>query len=68
MGIRNCIGRNLAYAEMRLIVAKLLWHFDIALDTEKMGKQEGKNTWTNQKMYVVWERRPLWVKVSPVLR
>lgn len=31
-GPRVCIGRNLAYMEMRLITAHLLWHFDMKLD------------------------------------
>lgn len=30
-GPRVCIGRHLAYLEMRLITAHLLWHFDIEL-------------------------------------
>jgi len=29
LGPRSCIGRNLGWAEMRLIVARLLWAFDI---------------------------------------
>ncbi|KAF4627434.1 hypothetical protein G7Y89_g10724 [Cudoniella acicularis] len=32
LGPRNCIGRNLAYAEMRTILARLLWNFDLELD------------------------------------
>ncbi|KAF9885993.1 hypothetical protein FE257_012171 [Aspergillus nanangensis] len=28
LGPRTCIGRNIAWMELRLIVAKLLWHFD----------------------------------------
>lgn len=28
LGPRTCIGRNIAWMEMRLIVAKLLWQFD----------------------------------------
>ncbi|CAI7613872.1 unnamed protein product [Penicillium glandicola] len=31
-GPRACIGRNLAYTEMRLILSKMLWNFDITLD------------------------------------
>ena len=39
-GPRVCIGRNLAYLEMRLILSHLLWNFDIQLDR---GKYEEKN-------------------------
>ena len=28
LGPWTCIGRNIAWMELRLIVAKLLWHFD----------------------------------------
>lgn len=28
MGPRTRVGRNIAWMELRLIVAKLLWHFD----------------------------------------
>jgi cytochrome P450 len=30
-GPRNCIGRNLAYFEMQIVLAKLFWNFDIKL-------------------------------------
>ncbi|KAH8651512.1 cytochrome P450 [Tricladium varicosporioides] len=39
-GPRVCIGRNLAYLEMRLILSHLLWNFDIELDR---GVYEEKN-------------------------
>ncbi|KAF2759745.1 cytochrome P450 [Pseudovirgaria hyperparasitica] len=31
-GPRVCVGKNLAYMEMQLVVAHLLWNFDIELD------------------------------------
>lgn len=30
-GPRNCIGKPLAYAQVRLLMAKLLWNFDIRI-------------------------------------
>lgn len=39
-GPRVCMGRNLAYLEMRLILSHLLWSFDVELDR---GKYEEKN-------------------------
>ncbi|KAK2040152.1 cytochrome P450 [Colletotrichum somersetense] len=33
-GPRVCIGKNLAYMEMRLISAHVLWNFDMTLDVE----------------------------------
>lgn len=59
-GPRNCIGRNLAYVEMKLITARLLWHFDIENATE--------GNWLDQKVYMVWEKKPLWVKLHPANR
>jgi cytochrome P450 len=59
VGPRNCIGRNLAYAEMRLILAKVLFNFDLELD-ESMGE------WTDQKVFVLWEKHPLLVKLKAV--
>ncbi|KJK60354.1 Cytochrome P450 [Aspergillus parasiticus SU-1] len=57
-GPRACIGRNLAYAEMRTILAKILWHFDVQLD-------ERSADWANSKSYIVWEKGPLWLKLHP---
>lgn len=34
LGPRNCLGKSLALAEARLVIAKLLWHFDMELDGE----------------------------------
>ncbi|KAI5918888.1 cytochrome protein [Camillea tinctor] len=56
-GPRDCIGRNLAYHEMRLIMARILWNFDLALD-------ERCSDWHNQKILSIWEKPPLWVNVK----
>ncbi|KAJ5861281.1 uncharacterized protein N7529_008591 [Penicillium soppii] len=58
-GPRACIGRNLAYAEMRTILAKLLWHFDVSLEQES-------EQWDQCKSYIVWEKGPLFVKLESV--
>lgn len=52
VGPRNCIGRNLAYNEMRLILARMLWNFDFRLCEES-------NEWYKQKSYTLWEKGPL---------
>ena len=62
VGPRNCIGRQLAYAEMRLILARILWRFDMELDWGSMGS----NDWLlEQPVWVLWYKSPLWVKLSP---
>ncbi|KAF8849394.1 putative Averantin oxidoreductase [Acephala macrosclerotiorum] len=58
MGPRNCLGRNLAYAEMRLILAKMLWNFDLELQDDILD-------WSNQKVWLLWEKGPLHVKLIP---
>ncbi|CAI7598546.1 unnamed protein product [Penicillium glandicola] len=57
LGPRNCIGRNLAYAEMRLIATKVFWSFDMAMD-------ESSAAWDIQKSYNIWERKPLKANLS----
>ncbi|PLN79965.1 cytochrome P450 monooxygenase [Aspergillus taichungensis] len=58
VGPRNCIGRNLAYMEMRLAMALMLWHFDMELCEES-------KDWSNQKVYLLWQKPALMVKMSP---
>ncbi|KAH7026785.1 cytochrome P450 [Macrophomina phaseolina] len=58
-GPRNCVGKNLAYHEMRIILAKILWHFDLELCPES-------SDWANQKVWIVWEKPALLCKVKPV--
>ncbi|KAI1193961.1 cytochrome p450 monooxygenase [Nemania serpens] len=53
VGPRNCIGRNLAYAEMRLILARMLYKFDIK-------PAPGAENWIEtQKVYSIWEKPEL---------
>ena len=46
---------------MRLILARLLWNFDLELMPES-------RTWNDQKIYVLWEKGAINVKLFPVLR
>ncbi|KAH8885916.1 cytochrome P450 [Thozetella sp. PMI_491] len=59
VGPRNCIGRNLAYAEMRLIMARLIWNFNIELSPD------AKDWDTRSKVYILWEKPPLEVYLIP---
>ncbi|KAI0484433.1 isotrichodermin C-15 hydroxylase [Xylariaceae sp. FL0804] len=62
VGPRNCIGRNLAYAEMRLILARVLFDFDLKL------ADESKDWIGRQKSFALWARIPLDVYMTPVVR
>ncbi|KAH7136188.1 cytochrome P450 [Dendryphion nanum] len=57
VGPRSCIGQHLAWAEMRLILAKLLWNFDF-------GIVEGETfEWGDLKNYLLMEKRGMVVYV-----
>ena len=57
LGPRNCIGQNLAYAEMRLILARLVWNFDMKLCDESNMWMEG------QKNYLFWYKPDLMMEL-----
>ncbi|KAF9893580.1 hypothetical protein FE257_010892 [Aspergillus nanangensis] len=56
-GPRNCIGKNLAYAETKIILARLLARFELALD-------ERSRNWIDQKTYVIWGKPPMYVSLK----
>ncbi|TDZ44748.1 Cytochrome P450 monooxygenase radP [Colletotrichum trifolii] len=60
-GPRNCLGKNLAWLELRLILAKTFWHYDLELCP-------GMEDWIKQKSFLTWEKGPLMVKLTPVKR
>ena len=60
VGPRNCIGRNLAYAEMRLILARIIYNFDMELVHPE------KNWLKNQKAHLLWTKPPLPIYLTPV--
>lgn len=60
-GPRNCIGKNLANSEMRLVLARILWNFDITLLPESAN-------WIDQKVYRVWVKGHLMCTLVPAAR
>ncbi|KAI0012831.1 cytochrome P450 monooxygenase-like protein [Xylariaceae sp. FL0662B] len=58
-GLRNCLGMGLAWHEMRLLLAKVLYNFDLELCAES-------RDWSDQKVYVLWQKKPLMCRVIPV--
>ncbi|KAH9434808.1 hypothetical protein MCOR02_003771 [Pyricularia oryzae] len=63
VGPRDCIGKNLAYAEMRLILAKMAWSLDLlSVEPDSQGWIE------KQKIFGLWEKPPLNVKLAPRVR
>ncbi|KAL0942970.1 averantin oxidoreductase [Colletotrichum truncatum] len=57
LGPRGCIGKNMAYFQIRLIIAKIFFNFDM----EPLPVCEN---WDNQKVYGMWEKPPLLVRVT----
>ena len=58
-GPRNCIGMNLAYIEMRLILARLVWNFELQLAADS-------RDWVkDQSIYFFWDKPPLNVYLKP---
>ncbi|KAB8067762.1 cytochrome P450 [Aspergillus leporis] len=61
-GPRNCIAKALSYAELRFIVARILWNFDIEL-------QPGWEKFIDRALvFIVFVKQPLLVKLRPVKR
>lgn len=58
IGLSKRLYFSLAMAEMRLIIARMLWNFDLVLSEEHKERD-----WADQKVFVVWQRGSLNVKV-----
>ncbi|KAL4737952.1 cytochrome P450 [Aspergillus similis] len=58
IGPHACLGQRLAWAEMQLILAKLVWMFDFgAIDGECV-------RWEDLRTYLLVERKPINVRIS----
>lgn len=59
LGPHNCPGRSLAYLEMRLILAKIIWNFDLS-----MPKGVAFPRWETQKIYWFWDKQATYARIS----
>ena len=59
LGPHNCPGRSLAYLEMRLILAKIIWNFDL-----KVPKGVALPEWEAQKVYWFWEKQATFARLN----
>lgn len=59
LGPHNCPGQNLAWLELRLILAKLLWTFDVStspgLDLP---------VWEKQGIWWFWDKQPTMIRLT----
>ncbi|KAJ4387223.1 hypothetical protein N0V93_007812 [Gnomoniopsis smithogilvyi] len=58
LGPRNCLGRNLAWAEMRLIIGNLIWAFDLELTVTS-------ENWSDQRTWFIWDKPALLIRFQP---
>ncbi|KAH7027179.1 cytochrome P450 [Microdochium trichocladiopsis] len=66
-GPRVCIGRNLAYMEMRLVAAHLLWNFDVELEGGDANVAWGLGgRMRPMKVFHSMTKPPLWVRLTGV--
>ena len=61
VGPRSCLGKNLAWAEMNIIFAKTVLSFD--MEWSERNKEVGE--WTDQRTFLINEKKPLYVKLTP---
>ncbi|KAK0614969.1 cytochrome P450 [Bombardia bombarda] len=55
LGARSCMGQHLAWAEMRLILARLLWSFDFEAPKNKAKWLN----WEDLRTFLLVEKRPI---------
>jgi len=65
-GPRGCIGRNLTYVELRLILGAFLWNFDVDFTEEGAKLWDPKNEFEGLKAFNTWEKSPLFVKLTDI--
>lgn len=59
-GDRDCMGQGIAWAQMRLILAGLVWAFEIEAVREV--------DWVQQKTNIVWQKEPFEVRLRSKVR
>lgn len=56
VGPTGCIGQPLAWAEMRLLLAKVIWTFRVSMTHDR------PFSWESLHKMMLVEKRPLWLK------
>ncbi|KAL4919151.1 cytochrome P450 [Aspergillus aurantiobrunneus] len=62
LGPRGCIGKNLSYMEMRVILARLVWNFDV-VSTDGAWQWDPEGEMKHMKAYTTWQKPDLNVKL-----
>lgn len=67
LGPRGCIGKNLSYLEMRLILTRLLWNFDIE-STDGAWQWDPDGEMKHMKAFLTWQKPTILAKARRVVR
>lgn len=59
LGPHGCLGKQLAWVELRVILARLHWNFDVAIP-----KGSKPLEWTSLKIFWAWDKEPLKVRLT----
>ncbi|KAH7303423.1 cytochrome P450 [Stachybotrys elegans] len=59
IGPRDCLGQGMAMHEMQLLVASVLLKFNMELCEDSL-------QWDDQRAFVLWEKKPLMCRLTPV--
>jgi len=64
-GPHDCIGKNLAFMELKLGIAHLIWHFDLDIESLE-GRNwmwDPKNDFEHLRAVNTWQYPQLWIKL-----
>ncbi|QDS74784.1 hypothetical protein FKW77_001909 [Venturia effusa] len=67
MGPRGCIGKDMSYMEMRLVLAKFIYRFDM-VNADSAAGWDADGDMKNIKAYSTWQKPPLSVFLTEVKR
>jgi cytochrome P450 len=70
-GGRDCMGQNLGWVEFRLLLARMVWNFDIAPHQPAKGaslETSSFRNWSDQKAFLIWQKEPYHVLLKEVAR
>jgi hypothetical protein len=63
-GGRDFVGRNLAMLEFRIVLARIVWNFDMQVHREDV--PIGEKSWTGQRAYMLWHQDSYHVQLRDV--
>lgn len=66
LGPRRCLGNQLASAEMKMILAKLLLAFEFTPVTKDSQTATSNVAWHEQNTFSLWSKEPFHVRIEPL--